>query len=320
MSADGTKILLVSERELEVPELISALAAGGLPAVDLVRATEVAHAQHILSDDRFDAMLVSLGASDAAAFDRIARLRDHAPEIPIVVLAAEENDAIAVRALKAGAEECIGGDHTNGAMLVRAIRYAIERHQLQMALRAMALVDDLTGLYNRRGFQTLTRQHMKMADRMRKRVSHIFVDLDGLKEINDTLGHREGDLALIETADLLKETFRESDIIARIGGDEFVVLALETVGLAQEHWVTRLQDNLTRRNERPDRRYRLSVSMGIAYYDPDFPCPLDDLLDRADALMYEQKRTKRPSSPGGTPALPTRYSASVARGVAPRAD
>ena len=319
MSANGTKILLVSERELEIPELISALTAGGLPAVDLVWATEVARAQHILSDDRFDAMLVSLATGDPAAFDGVARLRDHAPDVPIVALTAEEDDAIAVRALKAGAEECIGGD-ANGAMLARAIRYAIERHQLQMALRAMALVDDLTGLYNRRGFQTLARQHMKMADRMRKRVSHIFVDLDGLKEINDTLGHREGDLALIETADLLKETFRESDIIARIGGDEFVVLALETVGLAQEHWVTRLQDNLTRRNERPERRYRLSVSMGIAYYDPDFPCPLDDLLDRADALMYEQKRTKRPSSPGGTPTLPTRYSASGARGVAPRAD
>ena len=319
MSANGTKILLVSERELEIAELISALIDGGLQAVDLARAT-AADAPRFLSDDRYDAMLVSLDSSDAAAFDMIARLRDQAPDVPIVALTDDEDDAIAVRALKAGAEECIGGDHANGAMLVRAIRYAIERHQLQMALRAMALVDDLTGLYNRRGFQTLARQHMKMADRMRKRVSHIFVDLDGLKEINDMHGHREGDLALMETAELLKETFRESDIIARIGGDEFVVLALETVGLAQEHWVTRLQEHLTRRNERPERRYRLSLSMGIAYYDPDFPCPLDDLLDRADALMYEQKRTKRPSSPGGTPALPTRYSASGARGVAPRAD
>ena len=318
MSASTTKILLVAEREPEVPELISALRDGGLPAVDLLHAAESTDALRHLSEDRFDAMLVSLRSDDENGFELIARLRDHAPDVPVVVLAPQEDDAVAVRAIKAGAEECIGGDR-NGAMLVRAIRYAIERHQLQMALRAMALVDDLTGLYNRRGFQTLARQHMKMADRMRKRVSHIFVDLDGLKEINDSFGHREGDLALIEAADLLKETFRESDIIARIGGDEFVVLALETVGLAQEHWVTRLQENLTRRNERPERRYRLSLSMGIAYYDPDFPCPLDDLLDRADALMYEQKRTKRPSSPG-TPAMPTRFSASGARGVAPRAD
>ena len=318
MSASTTKILLVAEREPEVPELISALHDGGLSAVDLLHAAESTDALRHLAEDRFDAMLVSLRSDDENGFELIARLRDHAPDVPVVVLAPHEDDAVAVRAIKAGAEEGIGGDR-NGAMLVRAIRYAIERHQLQMALRAMALVDDLTGLYNRRGFQTLARQHMKMADRMRKRVSHIFVDLDGLKEINDSLGHREGDLALIEAADLLKETFRESDIIARIGGDEFVVLALETVGLAQEHWVTRLQENLARRNERPERRYRLSLSMGIAYYDPDFPCPLDDLLNRADALMYEQKRTKRPSSPG-TPAMPTRFSASGARGVAPRAD
>src|SRR6185312_3904038 len=241
MSASTTKILLVAEREPEVPELISALHDGGLSAVDLLHAAESTDALRHLAEDRFDAMLVSLRSDDENGFELIARLRDHAPDVPVVVLAPHEDDAVAVR----------------------AIRYAIERHQLQMALRAMALVDDLTGLYNRRGFQTLARQHMKMADRMRKRVSHIFVDLDGLKEINDSLGHREGDLALIEAADLLKETFRESDIIARIGGDEFVVLALETVGLAQEHWVTRLQENLARRNERPERRYRLSLSMGI---------------------------------------------------------
>ncbi|HXT48738.1 MAG TPA: diguanylate cyclase, partial [Gemmatimonadaceae bacterium] len=253
MSASGTKILLVAEDESGVPELIRALTEGGLPAVDVVRAIEVSEALRLLSDDRFDAMLVSFCTSDPAAFDAVTRLRDQAPDVPIVALTGTEDDALAVRAIKAGAEECITGARPNGLMLVRAIRYAIERHQLQMALRAMALVDDLTSLYNRRGFQTLARQHMKMADRMRKRVSHIFVDLDGLKEINDTLGHREGDLALIETADLLRETFRESDIIARIGGDEFVVLALETVGLAQEHWVTRLQENLTRRNERPGR-------------------------------------------------------------------
>ena len=320
MSANGTKILLIAEHDPDVRLLIEALTDGGLAALDIDHAVDPADALRRLADDRFDAMLLAIEGRDTGALDVVTRMHDHAPDVPIIVLTDVADESVAVRALKAGAQDALVRRQTDGTLLVRAIRYAIERHQLQMALRAMALVDDLTGLYNRRGFQTLARQHMKMADRMRKRVSHIFVDLDGLKEINDTYGHREGDLALIETADLLKETFRESDIIARIGGDEFVVLALETVGLAQEHWAARLHENLMLRNQRPDRRYRLSLSMGIAYYDPDFPCPLDDLLDRADALMYEQKRTKRPSSPGGTPVAPTKFGASDKHGMAPRAD
>jgi diguanylate cyclase (GGDEF)-like protein len=201
-------------------------------------------------------------------------------------------------------------------LLVRAIRYAIERHQLQMALHAMALVDDLTGLYNRRGFQTLARQQLKTADRIRKRVSFIFVDLDGLKGINDTFGHREGDNALIETADLLKETFRESDIIARIGGDEFVVLAMENTGQPDEQWAVRLRDRLRARNASPERRVPLSLSMGVAYYDPDFPCALDDLLHRADVLMYEEKRSKHSTPPIGVPM----YAPGERPRPAPRAD
>ncbi len=320
MSANGTKILLVAKRDPEVQRLIDALTIGGLAALDVEHASGAGEALQRLGVDRFDALLLSLPDGDAASLEAVSRMHEYAPDVPIIVLTGVDDDGLAVRALKSGAQDALVRHQTDGALLVRAIRYAIERHQLQMALRAMALVDDLTGLYNRRGFQTLARQHMKMADRMRKRVSHIFVDLDGLKEINDSFGHREGDLALIDTADLLKETFRESDILARIGGDEFVVLALETAGLAQEHWAARLHENLMLYNQRPDRRYRLSLSMGIAYYDPDFPCPLDDLLDRADALMYEQKRTKRPSSPGGTPAAPPRFGASSTHGMAPRAD
>jgi diguanylate cyclase (GGDEF)-like protein len=175
----------------------------------------------------------------------------------------------------------------------------------------MALIDDLTGLYNRRGFQALGKQQMKIADRTRKRLSHLFVDVDNLKNINDRFGHREGDLLLLETADLLRSTFRESDLIARIGGDEFVVLAMDVASPTQEQWTARLEEQLRSRNAHPDRRYPLSLSLGFAYYDPEFPCALSDLLDRADSLMYEQKRRKRRLPlPGATVARRT-----PARGV-----
>jgi len=164
------------------------------------------------------------------------------------------------------------------------------RKQMEETLRALALVDDLTGLYNRRGFFTLGQQQLKTADRAKMRMALLFADFDGLKQINDALGHSEGDRALSETADVLRETFRESDIIARIGGDEFVVLAIETNGAPAEIIATRLQENLEAINAREGRRYKLSLSMGIAHYDPARPCSIDDLLAQADRAMYEQKR------------------------------
>jgi diguanylate cyclase (GGDEF)-like protein len=130
------------------------------------------------------------------------------------------------------------------------------------------------------------------------------VDLDQLKVINDSLGHGTGDRALLETTELLKDTFRDSDIMARMGGDEFVVLAMETTGADAEMWTARLQENLKQRNARADRAFILSLSIGIVFYDPDAPRALDDLLQRADHLMYEEKRAKRLSPVSGV-LLPT---------------
>jgi len=294
MTSNSIKVLLVTPTERDVRRLQGVVDAPGASHVELTHVLDVGGAVRRLSDARFDAILLDLAVAHTHPLEPLWRMHEHAPDVPIIVLTSMDNETLAVRALKAGAQDSLVKGQIDGNLLTRAIRYAIERHQLQMALHAMSLLDDLTGLYNRRGFLTLARQHLKMADRLRKRVSHIFVDLDGLKRINDTMGHRHGDQALMETAEMLKETFRESDIIARIGGDEFVVLAMDNAaGILEDSWQLRVQDNIALRNRRPNRVYQLSVSMGVAYYDPDFPTALDDLLARADTLMYEDKRAKR---------------------------
>jgi diguanylate cyclase (GGDEF)-like protein len=122
-----------------------------------------------------------------------------------------------------------------------------------------------------------------------------FADLDGMKWINDTLGHEAGDRALNEVAVVLKETFRASDIIARTGGDEFAILTMDTTGISPEIIMTRLQDQVDKHNNEGGRRYKISISMGTAYYDPGNPCSLDELMSRADKLMYDQKRSKSQS-------------------------
>ncbi|MBN2569367.1 MAG: diguanylate cyclase [Deltaproteobacteria bacterium] len=157
----------------------------------------------------------------------------------------------------------------------------------------LAITDQLTGLHNRRGFLTLAEQQLKLADRTKKRLLLFFADLDGIKWINDTLGHKEGDNALTEAAAILKETFRASDIIARIGGDEFVILAIDIEELDAETHMARLQDQTEMHNGQKNRSYRISLSVGCSCYDPGNPCSIDELIGQADKRMYEQKRSKR---------------------------
>jgi diguanylate cyclase (GGDEF)-like protein/PAS domain S-box-containing protein len=170
-----------------------------------------------------------------------------------------------------------------------------DRKQAEEALKALSLVDALTGLYNRRGFLTLAEQELKVAQRMERGILLLFVDVDDLKAINDTYGHLEGDRALIKIAQILKENFRDPDIIARIGGDEFVILAIEgTTEAGPELLKERLSENLERYNqEESGRKYKLSLSMGAVGYDPENPVSIDTLLTQADKKMYEEKQGKK---------------------------
>ncbi len=167
------------------------------------------------------------------------------------------------------------------------------RKKAEEELRALTLVDDLTGLYNRRGFITLAQQQLKIARRMKREMLLLFADVDRLKSINDTLGHHEGDRALVDTAQILREAFREPDIIARIGGDEFSVLIIEASSDSADTIGRRLQENIKKHNRKEGRPYELSLSTGIVHFDPEHPCFVNELLERADKLMYEQKRLNR---------------------------
>ncbi len=170
-----------------------------------------------------------------------------------------------------------------------------DRKQMEEQIFAISMTDQLTGLHNRRGFLTLAEQHLKLSSRTKMGMLLFFADLDGMKWINDTLGHEEGDKALIDVSVMLKETFRASDIIARVGGDEFAILTIDTTGISPEIIMTRLQDQIDKHDSEKGRYYKISMSMGTAYYDPDNPCSLDELMSRADKLMYDQKRSKSPS-------------------------
>ncbi len=153
--------------------------------------------------------------------------------------------------------------------------------------------DELTGLYNRRGFTVLVEQQLKLAKRNGKEAFLIFSDIDSLKPINDDLGHQMGDRALIESAEILKKTFRESDIIARIGGDEFAVAMIDCSREHLEVLKNRLRDRIAERNQNPKNSFILDMSLGVAPCAVGSPLELEKLLDRADQLMYDEKQFKK---------------------------
>ena len=182
----------------------------------------------------------------------------------------------------------------------------VTRKKLEEQMRTASITDELTGLLNRRGFLIFAEKQRSIANRNKKNFSLLFLDLDEMKRINDEFGHREGDQALMDISTILKKTFRVSDIIARIGGDEFAVLITEPPSPTIEKTVAEhIQDNLRVHNERTEKGYRLSISMGIVHYDSAQPCQIEALLDRADTLMYEHKRQRGleretiPSETGG---------------------
>ena len=152
--------------------------------------------------------------------------------------------------------------------------------------------DDLTGLYNRRGFFTLASHQIELANRNKKEILLIYIDIDRLKKINDTIGHQKGDQALIEVSNILKDTFRKSDIIARMGGDEFVVFPINTAEESYEILIEHLSSNLESYNKNKNNKFKLSLSFGKASYNYCHPVAIDKLLSIADTDMYNKKRNK----------------------------
>jgi diguanylate cyclase (GGDEF)-like protein len=178
-------------------------------------------------------------------------------------------------------------------LMLVAVKDITDKINLQEELKTEALRDSLTQLYNRKGFTSLAEHQLLVAQREQSSLTVIFLDLDGLKLINDTYGHLEGDRAIADFAELLSKSVRKSDIVARLGGDEFAIIVLGNQALAAESVLIRLTTHIHNFNNSKTRPYTLSVSFGSARYSHLTHCPLSDLLERADENMYENKRARK---------------------------
>ncbi len=251
-------------------------------------AADVERALDLIKNVAFDIMIVDIKMPGMTGLELTERAKKIRPDMAAIVMTAYIEEFSYDSAIEVGASDFIKKPFT-----VRELIARLQHVKLQERLRSMSVTDELTDLYNRRGFFALAEQELKLANRLRRNVFLFYLDIDNLKDINDNNGHLEGDMIILETANILRRTFRQSDTIARIGGDEFVII-LNGAKEADTGIITsRLQNNLEEFNKALNRGYKLSVSVGIALYNPENPASVDELLSQADKSMYEQKRYKQ---------------------------
>ncbi len=245
---------------------------------------------------RFDVLLTDIVMPGMKGLELTSRVKQAHPEMIVIVMSGFTADFSYDDAIRAGASDFIKKPFTVPEMLMR-----IQHAKMQERLRALSFTDDLTGLPNRRGFFAFAQQEMKMALRTNQKMVVLFADLDDFKAINDTWGHDAGDEALVRTSSIFRETFRDSDIIARMGGDEFAVLLIDAQEKSFVAANERLQKCISRYNARRDGSFRLSVSVGMAVFDPERPQTIDELLKLADDQMYGEKQRKKGLDPDPRP-------------------
>jgi diguanylate cyclase (GGDEF)-like protein len=245
-----------------------------------------------LAEGEVDVIILDLMLPDCEGVDTFEDVKSLVPNIPIIILTGLDDEGLAINVVHNGAQDYMVKGQVDNNLLTRSIYYAIERKKLEEQLKAAAITDDLTGLFNRRGFFTLAEQQCKLANRSKRRMLLLYMDLDNMKEINDKLGHVSGDQALWDTANVIRKTFRDSDIKGRVGGDEFAVLLTDPAPATEKSVVKHFQDNLQTFNVRGNRNYQLSLSMGFSEFDPERPCTIENLVSSADSSMYKNKRKK----------------------------
>jgi two-component system cell cycle response regulator len=273
---DDAALLDILKRGLSSEDYHCETVGTGVAALELIDKTP------------FDVLVTDIVLPDIYGFNLAEKAKKLRRDIAVIIMTGFIEDFSYDDAIEAGASDFIKKPFTLKEMTAR-----IEHAKKHEKMHTLLLTDELTGIYNRRGFFTLSEHQLKVAKRQMTGIYMLYADLDDLKGINDNWGHPEGDLALIDVANILRTNFRESDVIARIGGDEFVVIPVGTAGDNVDIIIDRLQKAIDLHNSVSNRSYRLSISAGAAFYDPASPCSIEELLAQGDKSMYERKKNRQ---------------------------
>ena len=293
VGAAGLHVLLLEPDQAAATSLANLLRAASSRPVVIRHAVSLEAGLALLHERSPDAVITELELADSSGNETLGQLLAAEPHLPIVVLAEGEDDGFALELLKHGAQDYLVKGRSDGALILKTLRYAIERKESEQHLTFLSHYDRLTGLANRELFRDRLHQAMTRAERSGQLVALMFIDLDRFKAVNDTLGHLAGDELLIEVAERLKGAVRRSDTIARLGGDEFTVVV---EGLADTVDAETVCAKILRSLARPfliqNHEIHVTGSIGVTFFPRD-DTDLNGLLRNADAAMYRAKEEGR---------------------------
>lgn len=246
-----------------------------------------------------DLVLLDLVLPDSDGSDTFGTLHRSWPDVPVIVLSGAGDQTTAIRAVAEGAQDYLPKGTMSPDLLTRSIRYALERNRSLLELQRAALIDDLSGLPNRRAFLALAEKQLVAARRTCSPITVLDVDVDGMRRVNHRFGHQAGDRALVDVAAVMRSTFRARDVIGRIGGDEFCALLLEDGGEpgAWQTAASRLDAAIDAHNAETVRPFALSCTVGGVTRTPFDGLTIDDLVSEAERQMH-LKRHPSPTSVG----------------------
>jgi two-component system cell cycle response regulator len=293
MIESTTRVLLVDNNPEDAHLFEQLLGNTNTASYSLMTAQQLNEVAPLFVRQRPDLLVVDLELPDSNGLETLRCVLDVAPETPVIVLTAADDEETGIRALQQGAQDYLTKREVDARTLQRALRYALERHRLKAALSAQSLTDELTRLHNRRGFLSLSQRHLDLARRNKTNHLLLFADLDGLEQINRTLGHEDGDHALREAAHVLRCSFRDTDVLARLGSDEFAVLAVDAGSEHSPIILNRIAQEVEKRNATTGRRFRLSLALGLHSWSRAENPFLEGWMERTDAVMHEEKRARR---------------------------
>ena len=293
MSTESSLRILLIEDDSAYAEFVEAMLQGtssvrvAVDCVPLLRS-----AVDCLAEHAYDIALVDLGLPDARDLEALTTLVAVVPELPVVILSSMGDEQLALRAVKSGAQDYLTKDSVTPELLVRAIRYAIERKQSELQIKQLAYYDSLTKLPNR----LLLLEHLGLALRRAARTGSIvgvfFIDIDRFKQVNDAYGHETGDRVLAQLASRLSNSLRRSDTLGRLSGDEFVAV----VDADQTSELEVVAESLRRAMEGPiateGGQLFTTASVGVSTFPADGN-EVEELLRSADRAMYRSKARGR---------------------------
>jgi len=302
MTQDASvRVLLVEDNPGDARLVEILLSEVGTTSFEITHAERLSEALEHLSRSEYDVILLDLSLPDSSGVETVDQMRAAVHHMPVVVLSGQDDEDTALRAIQGGAEDYLLKGHGDGGLIARSIRYSIERKRSEERLAYMAQYDHLTGLTNRALFQDRLEQALARAKRSGALVALMFLDLDRFKAVNDTLGHGTGDLLLKKVAERLEGSVRETDTVARIGGDEFSII-LEGLTEAEDAALVarKIIDKLVQPFVLDGHEVFVTTSIGIAVYPSSNG---DSLLTDADSAMYCAKEQGRNTYRFHTPEM-----------------